>query len=750
MTQKALEKGGPADLRLGKGIPSMKAWWPFLLVLLAFPPLGADVPEPVHVAIPRLQSPPSMARDADLSTWKGALVVKDFAMMMPDDKGVNSWETRAHVGWGPDALYVAFEALDPDPSQVRAARHKRDDSSGDLDFVAVDIDASGKGQSAIRVLATPLGGQIDSLISDSLPENFNYDCLWDSVGVLTPSGYVVKIRIPYSSLRRRPGEWGLRLMRIMPRKRLYGIVWPRMSRDIQCDICQMAKVSGAPLEQPGSPFLVIPSVASTRTQTTDSNPVAPTETRTRLGMDLRYATTSMTLEGTYRPDFNAVDADVDPLQINSRFKVLYPEKRPFFLEGMDLLGATGAQHQFFSRYIAEPLYGIKSSGQSSFASWTLLNAKDLSGGSILGTLGASGVDAYPTRDTAAAARFQLDSQGSGISVLGTDKLSLGGPGRTGGQSGGIYLDQYLGTEFHVSASGISSTSHLPQEDGQLLSQQGKATALQLDWNTRNWVASLSTQGTSPDFVLVSGLVDLAGYRRENASFGWQNMWNEGALSQAAVSVRARNLEWWGGDTFDRAVGMDASLETPGRWSASLNWDIAGRTWANDGVHSAASRALTLTLQWRRFTAAMVRLSAGQSRTIDLESGLPAQLRTLSLSSSGVISALAYSLSATQAELDQESGGQRLSRAREAVASATWQFPHSLYVKTFAYAVRYDGSEADSVDKFLKVLAGWQPNAFTNAYLGWSGQRRRDPAANILMERMVERGLFVKFAYSIQF
>lgn len=46
--------------------------------------------------------------------------------------------------------------------------------------------------------------------------------------------------------------------------------------------------------------------------------------------------------------------------------------------------------------------------------------------------------------------------------------------------------------------------------------------------------------------------------------------------------------------------------------------------------------------------------------------------------------------------------------------------------------------------------GWQPNAFTNAYLGWPGQRRRDPLALLPSERMAERGLFAKRAYAMQF
>lgn len=719
-------------------------------VFACLPILASPSPNPPHLQIPRLPQAPSMAWDADLSTWAGTVRIDDFGLTMPDDKGANRWPTVVHAGWGPDALYVAIEAIDPEPSKIHAARHMRDTNQGDFDFVGVDLDPSGKGQSALRFFVTPMGGQIDEILTDSTGENAAYDCLWDSTGVLTPTGYVVKIRIPYSSLRRMPGDWSMRILRIIPRERRYGIAWPRMSKDIQCDICQMARVSGAPVDKPGSPFLLIPFATFNRTQTLDVDPGAPSRSQSRLGMDLRYATTALTLEGTYRPDFATADADVDPLQINSRFKVFYPERRPFFLEGMELLGVQGAQRQFFSRSIQNPLYGVKASGQASAASWTVLHAKDTDGGLLLGANGAVGVDGLPTRDTAAAVKFGTDDRGSGFSFLGTDKSLMGGPDGAGGRSGGIYVDQYLGSEFHFIGSALSATSHLPQAEGSLASLRGSATSAELDWNTRHWGAWVQAQATSPDLALLSGFTDLQGYRRQVAGFEWRGNWNEGRFASANISPRWRRLTWWNGDPMERVFGVDASFETPGRLSFFLNWDAAGRAWAEDRIQSVAARSLTLGGNWRALATVRFGWNATQARTLDLASGDPARLRSASLFLYGTVSALSYNLTAKQSGLDREDSQQRLIRARQLTATGSWQFPHAFYVKTQAFVVRYDGSEAEGVDKFLKAFAGWQPNAFTNAYVGWSGQRRRHPLAVIPSERMVERGLFAKAAYAMQF
>jgi hypothetical protein len=288
------------------------------------------------------------------------------------------------------------------------------------------------------------------------------------------------------------------------------------------------------------------------------------------------------------------------------------------------------------------------------------------------------------------------------------------------------------------------------EDGSLSSNRGTATYAELDWSTRHWWAWASTQATSPDLVLLSGFTDLQGYRRQNAGFGWRGNWNEGFLNFANASLRWRQLTWWNSDPMDRAVGLDAWLETKGRLSFFLNWDAAGRTWGEAHDRSVAARSLTLGGNWQRHSAFRLGWYATQARTLELATGDPARFRSAALYLYGTIGSVSYNLTGQQSGLDREEDHLRLIRARELTASGSWQFPWFFYAKTQAFVVRYDGTEADGVDKFLKLFLGWQPNAFTNAYLGWSGQRRRDPMAVITTERMVERGLFAKLAYAMQF
>jgi hypothetical protein len=725
----------------------MPSWMTILSLTVGLLLQGAETPKPLQVRLPRLEKAPSMAWEADLEGWKGALQVTDFGMIMPDDKGQSRWPTRAYLAFGPDAFYAALDCRDPEPGKVRAWRHQRD-AFGDQELAILDLDPSGRGQSCLRFIVTPLGGQMEGLVQDATGEDYSYDCLWESTGVLTPTGYVVKFRIPYTSLRRLPGDWGVRLLRVVPRERRYGIVWPPMSRDIPCDICQMARASGAPADGVGTPFLLIPFATLRREESRAQETLGRPDTTARLGLDLRYSGASLTLDGTLRPDFSNVEADVDPLQINSRFKVFYAEKRPFFLEGMDLLGIQGAQRQFFSRAVLEPLYGLKASGQDTWASWSVLQARDQSGGDALMSEGASGLEGRATRDTAAVARFPLDNRGSGLSLLATDKTLLGSD-NAGGRSAGIYLSQWLGKEFQFVGSAVEALSRLPGDSGPTRTLRGSANSAELDWNSRNGYGWVSSAATSPDLVLVSGFTNLAGYRSNGVGLGWQERWNTGILAQARVALRAYRNDWWDGSPMERSEGLQGYLETSGRWSLNWNWDPTGRAWA--GGRSCATRTLTLNPAWKQYAQAQVWARATWTRTPDLDSGDPAHLRAWALGSDGNLSAFVYSASARVSQLSREADGSRLVRARQLTASAGYQFPRSIYAKLQTFVVRYDGLQKNTVDKYAKVLVGWQPNAFTHAYLGWSSRVQRDPTVQALqVERLSERGLFAKLAYALQF
>jgi len=65
----------------------------------------------------------------------------------------------------------------------------------------------------------------------------------------------------------------------------------------------------------------------------------------------------MILNATVNPDFSQVEADVQELNVNRRFAIRYPEKRPFFLEGADFF--LTPLEAVFTRTVADPSGGLR-------------------------------------------------------------------------------------------------------------------------------------------------------------------------------------------------------------------------------------------------------------------------------------------------------------------------------------------------------------------------------------------------------
>ncbi len=70
------------------------------------------------------------------------------------------------------------------------------------------------------------------------------------------------------------------------------------------------------------------------------------------GLNLRLGFSSYALDATMNPDFSQVESDEGQVTVNERFALFFPEKRPFFLEGIELFGSP--QTLVYTRRIVNP------------------------------------------------------------------------------------------------------------------------------------------------------------------------------------------------------------------------------------------------------------------------------------------------------------------------------------------------------------------------------------------------------------
>ena len=72
-----------------------------------------------------------------------------------------------------------------------------------------------------------------------------------------------------------------------------------------------------------------------------------------------------------------VESDVAQISTNERFALFFPEKRPFFLEGLDLFDTPISA--VYTRTITDPKWGLRDTGKLGSTSYTVLLTQDQGG-----------------------------------------------------------------------------------------------------------------------------------------------------------------------------------------------------------------------------------------------------------------------------------------------------------------------------------------------------------------------------------
>ena len=178
-----------------------------------------------------------------------------------------------------------------------------------------------------------------------------------------------EFRIPFSSLRypkADPHTWGILVWRNYPRDFRYAFHSSPIPRGSNCLICHMRSVTGLSGLPEGGHLVVAPyATARAGGDAGAPGPGSPLENG-RLeadgGVDVKWTPSrTRALDATINPDFSQVEADVAQIAVNERFALFFPEKRPFFLEGVDLL-ETPIQ-AVYTRTITSPRWGLRAHRQ---------------------------------------------------------------------------------------------------------------------------------------------------------------------------------------------------------------------------------------------------------------------------------------------------------------------------------------------------------------------------------------------------
>ena len=339
------------------------------------------------ITIPRFDKAPTIDGKLDEEVWKGAAVLKDFYQIQPGDNTPPSKPTEVLIGYDPKFLYIAFKATD-EPDKVRATVAKRDNIFQD-DYVGMMLDTFNDKRKAFEVFFNPLGIQGDGIMSEGRGEDFSVDLLMESKGIVHERGFDVEIAIPFKSLRFEAGKgklWGAHFFRRIKRFENELDSWMPFSRSIDSNLSQAGHLTGLEGISVERTIELIPSVTlseSGRFVHTFGSPVGALDpgriVNEPLGFDAGLTakfipSSAMTVDLAVNPDFAQVEADQLVVTANQRFPIFFPEKRPFFLEGIDIFQTPiTAVH---TRSIVDPDVAVKTTGKLGRNTFGLMVASD--------------------------------------------------------------------------------------------------------------------------------------------------------------------------------------------------------------------------------------------------------------------------------------------------------------------------------------------------------------------------------------
>src|SRR6185436_19455240 len=326
------------------------------------------------ITIPKFDKPPTIDGKLDEEVWQKAAVLKDFYQIQPGDNVPPSRQTEVLLGFDPKFLYIAFKATD-EPDKVRSTVAKRDNIFND-DYVGFYLDTFNDQRRAFEIFFNPLGIQGDGVLTEGRGEDFSVDLLLESKGVIGPQGYIVEIAIPFKSLRYEAGKgkhWGAHFFRRIQRFNRELDSWMPFSRSISGNMNQAGHLGGLEGISVERTIELIPSLTlsqdgrfvrtygvfpGTPAALTDPGRIVNQPLGFDPGLTAKFIPSpAMTVDLAINPDFAQVEADQLVVTANQRFPIFFPEKRPFFLEGIDIFSTPiTAVH---TRSIVDPDVAIK-------------------------------------------------------------------------------------------------------------------------------------------------------------------------------------------------------------------------------------------------------------------------------------------------------------------------------------------------------------------------------------------------------
>jgi hypothetical protein len=410
----------------------------------------------------------------DEAVWRSAPKIGELIQRQPNPGEPPTERTEVTLLRDANNLYIGVTAYDAEPGRVIGTQMARDAQLNNDDRVEILLDTFRDQRSAFYVATNPSGALVDGLAFGNGQLNIEWDAIWTVRTQLSDHGWSAEFAIPFKSLSFPAGQttWGFNIARNIYRK-LEDNRWSGARLDVQfLQVSEAGQITNLDGLTQGIGLDVRPFIAGRwlRLDAASSN-----DFNREPGLDLFYnITPSLKLTATFNTDFG--ETEVDARQINlTRFSLLFPEKRSFFLEGAGLFSFASAG--------PDPPGGVPEAGADVFPFFSrrigLLSGQEVpieAGIKLTGTVGRTDVGVLDVRtaDLHDGSQPVVDEKNffvgrvkrnlfeqSYVGVLFTDgHPGLGQSGQTYGADIRLATSRFLGgsRNFVVNAYGVRSVN----------------------------------------------------------------------------------------------------------------------------------------------------------------------------------------------------------------------------------------------------------------------------------------------------
>ncbi|MEO1098441.1 MAG: DUF5916 domain-containing protein [Bacteroidota bacterium] len=272
--------------------------------------------EPERVQAVRANEPINIDGEMDETSWLAASGITAFIQKDPVQGSAVSMPTEAKILFDEEYLYVGAVCKTTNgKADIRTQNMQRDFNYFQNDMFGIAIDGFLDKRNAMAFQTNPHGTQREILVMDDQIFNREWSGLWKVRTQISDSAWTVEMAIPWKTLRYPPGcdKMGMILTRNIRSNNEYAS-YPAVPRAF--NVYRM-------------PYEAVLS-----------------------GIEPPPPSANSVLDFTFNTDF--AQADVDRQVVNlTRFSVLFPERRQFFLEGNEIysMAAWDELQPFFSRRI---------------------------------------------------------------------------------------------------------------------------------------------------------------------------------------------------------------------------------------------------------------------------------------------------------------------------------------------------------------------------------------------------------------